>query len=133
MNFWLVKSEPYVYHFDTLLKEKKTMWDGVRNNAARLHLKAMQKGDLVLYYHSGDEKQVVGIAKVNKAWYPEPRAEEWVVVDLIPEKKLRKTVTLKEIKANKKLAEMKLIKISRLSVVPVTEAEFNEVLKMSEA
>ena len=133
MNFWLVKSEPHVYHFETLLKDKKTIWDGVRNNAARLHLKSMQKGDLVLYYHSGDEKQVVGIAKVNKAWYPEPGAEEWVVVDLIPEKKLRKTVTLKEIKANKKLAEMKLIKISRLSVVPVTEAEFNEVLKMSEA
>jgi predicted RNA-binding protein with PUA-like domain len=133
MNYWLVKSEPDVYHFETLLKEKTTMWDGVRNNAARLHLKAMKKGDLVLYYHSGDEKQVVGIAKVAKPWYPEPNAPEWAVVDLTPHKKLKTTVTLKAIKANKELAEMKLVKISRLSVVPVTEAEFNEILSMSEA
>ncbi|MCE2732267.1 MAG: EVE domain-containing protein [Cyclobacteriaceae bacterium] len=133
MNYWLVKSEPDVYHFETLLKEKETMWDGVRNNAARLHLKAMKKGDLVLYYHSGDEKQVVGIAKVTKEWYPEPNAPEWAVVTLVPQKKLKKTVTLKSIKANKKLAEMKLIKISRLSVVPVTSFEFDEIINMSES
>ncbi|MCU0383229.1 MAG: EVE domain-containing protein [Cyclobacteriaceae bacterium] len=133
MNYWLVKSEPDVYHFETLLKEKTTIWDGVRNNAARLHLKAMQKGDLVLYYHSGDEKQVVGIAKVAKPWYPEPKAPEWAVVDLTPQKKLKNPVTLKAIKANKELADMKLVKISRLSVVPVTEAEFNQIISMSEA
>jgi predicted RNA-binding protein with PUA-like domain len=132
MNYWLVKSEPDVYHYDTLAKDKKTVWDGVRNFAARLHLKAMKKNDLVLYYHSGDEKSVVGIAKVIREWYPEPGEPDWAVVDLAPEKKLKVPVSLAQIKADKKLKEMKLVKIARLSVQPVTAAEFDQVIAMSE-
>jgi predicted RNA-binding protein with PUA-like domain len=132
MNYWLVKSEPEVYHYDTLVKDKKAVWDGVRNFAARLHIKAMLKGDLVLYYHSGDEKAVVGVAKVIKEWYPEPGDTEWAVVDLAPEKKLKMPVTLKQVKAHKALAEMKLVKIARLSVQPVLKAEFDCILALSE-
>jgi predicted RNA-binding protein with PUA-like domain len=133
MNYWLVKSEPDVYHFDTLVKEKKTVWDGVRNFAARLHLKAMKKGDWVLYYHSGDVKAVVGIAKVVKEWYPEPGDAEWAVVELSPERKLKRPVTLAQVKADKKLVEMKLVKLARLSVQPVLATEFNDILAKSEA
>lgn len=132
MNYWLVKSEPDVYHYDTLVKDKKVVWDGVRNFAARLHLKAMKKGDLVLFYHSTGEKAVVGIAKIIKEWYPEPGEPDWAVVELAPERKLKKPVTLAQVKAEKRLAEMKLVKLARLSVQPVTSAEFDLVLAMSE-
>lgn len=132
MNYWLVKSEPDVYHFDTLVKDKKTVWDGVRNFAARLHLKAMKKGDIVLFYHSTGEKAVVGIAKVIKEWYPEPGEPDWAVVELAPERKLKKPVTLTQVKADKRLNEMKLVKLSRLSVQPVTPAEFDMILAKSE-
>lgn len=132
MNYWLVKSEPDVYHYDTLVKDKKAVWDGVRNFAARLHLKAMKKGDLVLFYHSTGEKAVVGVAKIVKEWYPEPGEPEWAVVELAPERKLKKSVTLAQVKAEKRLAEMKLVKLARLSVQPVTSAEFDLVLAMSE-
>jgi predicted RNA-binding protein with PUA-like domain len=132
MNYWLVKSEPDVYHFDTLVKDKKTVWDGVRNFAARLNLKAMKKGDLVLFYHSTGEKAVVGIAKIIKEWYPEPGEPDWAVVELAPERKLKKPVTLAQVKADKKLSEMKLVKLSRLSVQPVTPAEFDMILAKSE-
>lgn len=133
MNYWLVKSEPDVYHYDTLVKDKKAVWDGVRNFAARLHLKAMKKGDLVLYYHSGGDKAVVGIAKVVKEWYPEPGEPDWAVVELTPEKKLKRPVTLAEVKADKRLSEMKLVKLARLSVQPVLSAEFDLIIEKSEA
>jgi predicted RNA-binding protein with PUA-like domain len=132
MNYWLVKSEPDVYHYDTLVKDKKTVWDGVRNFAARLHLKAMKKGDLVLYYHSGDDKAVVGVAKVIKEWYPEPGEPDWAVVELAPDRKLKKPVTLAQVKADKNLREMKLVKIARLSVQPVTTSEFDLIMTKSE-
>jgi predicted RNA-binding protein with PUA-like domain len=132
MNYWLVKSEPDVYHFDTLLKDKKVVWDGVRNFAARLHLKAMKKGDLVLFYHSTGEKAVVGTAKVSKEWYPEPGEPDWAVVEITPEKKLKNTVTLAAVKADTRLREMKLVTLARLSVQPVTEGEFGIVLEKSE-
>jgi predicted RNA-binding protein with PUA-like domain len=132
MNYWLVKSEPDVYHYDTLVKDKKAVWDGVRNFAARLHLKAMKEGDLVLYYHSGDVKAVVGLAKVVKEWYPEPGDTEWAVVELVPERKLKNPVTLAQVKADKMLAEMKLVKLARLSVQPVLAAEFDHVVAKSE-
>ncbi len=132
-NYWLVKSEPDVYSFETLLKEKKTAWTGVRNYAARLHLRAMAVGDQVLYYHSGGERMVVGVTKVTKAAYPDPTTDEgeWVCVDIAAVKKIAKPVTLDEVKKNNKLKDMVLLKISRLSVQPVKEAEFEEILKMS--
>lgn len=132
MNYWLVKSEPEVYHYDTLAKDKKVVWDGVRNFAARLHLKAMKKGDLVLFYHSTGEKAVVGIAKVTKEWYPEPGEPDWAVVDLSPERKLKNPVPLASVKADKRLSEMKLVKLARLSVQPVSAAEFDIILEKSE-
>jgi predicted RNA-binding protein with PUA-like domain len=132
MNYWLVKSEPDVYHYDMLVKDKKTVWDGVRNFAARLHLKAMKKGDLVLYYHSGDDKAVVGVAKVIKEWYPEPGEPDWAAVELAADRKLKKPVTLAQVKADKNLREMKLVKIARLSVQPVTASEFDLIIAKSE-
>jgi predicted RNA-binding protein with PUA-like domain len=115
-----------------LVKDKKTVWDGVRNFAARLHLKAMKKGDLVLYYHSGDDKAVVGVAKVIKEWYPEPGEPDWAAVELAADRKLKKPVTLAQVKADKNLREMKLVKIARLSVQPVTASEFDLIIAKSE-
>lgn len=132
MAYWLVKSEPEKYPWDQLVKDGKTFWDGVRNYAARLHLMAMKKGDQVLYYHSNEGLEVVGIAKVVKEHYPDPTADEgnWVVVDLAPVKKMKKPVSLQQMKADKRLAEMKLIKIGRLSVSPVTESEWKAVMEL---
>ncbi|MDW2127665.1 MAG: EVE domain-containing protein [Pyrinomonadaceae bacterium] len=132
MNYWLVKQEPTSYSFDTFRSEKKTDWTGVRNYQARNNLRAMSKGDKVLYYHSGDERAVVGLAKVTKTAFPDPTDENWVAVELEAGKRLRKPVTLSEIKANPKLANIALVRLSRLSVVPLTEAEFDEILAMSE-
>ncbi|MBW7839539.1 MAG: EVE domain-containing protein [Chitinophagaceae bacterium] len=134
MNYWLVKSEPYVYSYSDLVRDKQTFWDGVRNYAARNNLRAMQKGDLVFFYHSNEGLAIVGIAKVAKEAYPDPTAEgdTWSVVDLKPVKKLKNPVTLDRIKAEKSLAAMELVVNSRLSVQKVGEKEWNTILKMAE-
>jgi predicted RNA-binding protein with PUA-like domain len=133
MNYWLVKQEPESYSWSDFVKDGKTAWTGVRNFAARLHLRAMKKGDTVFYYHSGDGKEIVGLAKVTKEAYADPTTTEgdWTAVDLAPVKPLKRPVTLGEIKADKKLKEMKLVKISRLSVSPVTKDEFERILELS--
>lgn len=133
MNYWLVKSEPYEYSWDQFVKDKGTYWYGIRSYAARNHLKEMKKGDLVFYYHSNEGKEIVGIAKVTKEFYQDPTTKDdrWVVVDLVPEKPLKNPVTLEAIKENKKLKDMKLLKISRLSVSPVTKSEYVEIIKMA--
>lgn len=134
MNYWLVKSEPFKYSWAQFEKDKQTFWDGVRNYAARNNLRAMQKGDLVFWYHSNEGLEIVGIAKVVKEAYQDPTTEEtaWVVVDLKPHKKLKKPVSLATIKANKALANMALVKLGRLSVQPVTPAEWDIVLELAE-
>ena len=134
MNYWLVKSEPSTYSFQDLMKDKKTCWDGVRNYAARIHLRAMKKDDLVLFYHSNEDMAVDGIAKVSRVAYPDPTAKEgdWSAVDLIPHKPLKKPVTLAQIKAEKKLQNTGLVRIGRLSVMPLTEVEYNLICKMGE-
>jgi predicted RNA-binding protein with PUA-like domain len=133
MNYWLVKQEPESYSFETFQKEKKTDWTGVRNFTARNNLKEMKTGDKVFYYHSGDERAVVGLAKVTKAAFPDPTADEgsWVAVELEAGKSVKNPVTLAAIKANKKLADMKLVKLSRLSVSPVTKDEWDEIMEMA--
>lgn len=132
MNHWLVKTEPETYSWDNLVTDKKGVWDGVRNFQARSNMKAMQKGDLVFIYHTGDEKAVIGIAKVAKEHYPEPKDNEWVAVDLTPERKLKNPVTLAQIKADKRLTNMVLVKASRLSVQPVRKEEFDLIIALSE-
>ena len=134
MNYWLVKSEPETYSWAAFLKEGKTAWTGVRNFAARLHLRAMKSGDRVFFYHSGDPKSVVGLARVVRESYPDPTADEgdWSAVDLAPEKALDKSVSLAQIKADKILREMVLAKQSRLSVSPVTCEQFERLLKLAE-
>ena len=133
MNYWLVKQEPESYSFSDFQKEGKTDWTGVRNYTARNNLKEMKLGDKVFYYHSGDERAVVGYARVTKASFPDPTATEgpWVAVELEAGKPLKNPVTLAAIKANPKLAEMKLVKLSRLSVTPVAKAEWDEIVAMS--
>ena len=132
MNYWLMKTEPSTYSWDDLVRDKKTIWDGVRNYAARIHLKTMQKGDLVLIYHSMDDKAVVGTGKIMKEGFPDPKDNEWTVVELSPGKKLKKPVTLAMVKGDKRLANMVLVKNSRLSVQPVKAEEFDMILAMSE-
>lgn len=133
MQYWLIKSEPEAYSWDDLVEKKIDIWSGVRNYAARLHLRAMKKGDLCLFYHSGTVSACVGIAKVVKAAYPDPTAEEgdWSAVDVAPVKKLKREVSLKEIKLIPALADMPLVRISRLSVSPVTEFQYHKILDMS--
>jgi predicted RNA-binding protein with PUA-like domain len=135
MNYWLVKSEPETYSWADLVKDGRTAWTGVRNFQARNNLRAMKPDDRVLFYHSGEGKNVVGIAKVVKAAYRDPTAEEgdWVCVDLAPVETLAKPVGLDVIKADKLLSEMVLVKNSRLSVQPVTEKQFNRVLQLAGA
>jgi len=134
MNYWLVKSEPEAYSWETFAKEKRTAWTGVRNFQARNNLRAMKRGDPVLFYHSVSDKQVVGIARVDKEAYSDPTAKEgeWSCVDLVPLKALAKPVTLDQIKADKVLASMALVKQSRLSVTPLSEAQFKRLLAVSE-
>jgi predicted RNA-binding protein with PUA-like domain len=133
MNHWLVKSEPFKYSWEQFEKDKKTFWDGVRNFQARNNLKAMKKGDLVLWYHSNEGKEVVGIAKVVKEFYQDPTTEDpnWVVVDLAPFKKLKKTVTLEQIKADKRLQDIALVRQGRLSVSPLKAEEFDAILELA--
>ncbi len=132
MNYWLVKSEPGTYSWENLVRDKKTTWDGVRNFQARNNLKAMKKGDLALFYHSNEDKAVVGIAKIIKEAYPDPKDKDWFVVDLSADKKLKNPVTLAQVKATKKLSDMVLVRVSRLSVQPVKPEEFDLILALSE-
>jgi len=132
-NFWLVKSEPASYSWENLIADGKTAWTGVRNYTARNNLRAMRKGDAVFFYHSVEGKEIVGIAKVVREAHPDPTAKEgdWSAVDIAPEKPLPKPVTLDEVKQNPKLKEMALLRLSRLSVQPVTSTQFDEVLRMA--
>ena len=134
MNYWLVKSEPETYSWSTFVKDGKTAWTGVRNFAARLNLRAMKSGDRVFFYHSGEEKSVVGLGRVVKEFYSDPTAKEgdWSCVDLAAEKALTKPITLAQVKADKILKEMVLAKQSRLSVSPVTREQFERLLKLAE-
>ncbi len=130
MAHWLMKSEPESYGWDDLVRDGGTEWDGVRNNAARLHLRAMKPGDEAFFYHSMSDKAVVGIMRVTRGAEPDPKAPEWVSVRVEPVRKLARPVTLAEIKGEPSLKDMELIRQSRLSVAPVREAEWKKVLEM---
>lgn len=134
MNYWLVKSEPSVYSYDDLVRDKKTFWDGVRNYAARNYLREMKKGDEAFFYHSNEGMDIVGITSVVKEAYQDPTTdnENWVAVDFKPVKKLKHPVSLQSIKEEKSLADMELVKNSRLSVQKVTPSAWKKILKMSE-
>jgi hypothetical protein len=134
MNHWLVKSEPFKYSWDTFVKDKKAVWDGVRNYAARNNMRAMKKGDLLFFYHSNEGLEIIGIAKVSKEAYQDPTTDEtaWSVVEIIPFKKLKRSVTLAEIKADKKLEGIELVRLSRLSVASIKQHEFDRILELSE-
>ena len=134
MAHWLIKSEPSTYSWDQFVKDKQTFWDGVRNYAARIHLRAMKKGEEVFFYHSNEGMEIVGIAKVSKEAYQDPSTDDtnWVAVDFKPVKKLNNPVSLAQMKTDKRLANMALIRIGRLSVSPVTDAEWDIIMKMSE-
>jgi len=129
---WLVKQEPEDYSWDDLMRDGSTQWTGVRNFQARNNLRQMKVGDPVFFYHSGKEKCVVGIASVSKAAYPDPTAKEegWIAVDIKPGKRLTNPVSLADIKANPKLSDLLLVRQSRLSVMPVGEDEFDEIVRM---
>jgi predicted RNA-binding protein with PUA-like domain len=133
MNYWLVKQEPEAYSFDDLVKDGTTDWSGVRNFQARNNLKAMKKGDKVLFYHSVSEKSVVGISEVSKESYPDPTDKEnkWIAVEIKAVKKLKNPVTLEQVKANGALNNIALVRQSRLSVLPLTKDEYEEILSMA--
>jgi predicted RNA-binding protein with PUA-like domain len=131
MAHWLMKSEPHVYSFDDLVRDGATDWDGVRNNAARLHLRAMKPGDTAFFYHSGEERAVVGVMRIAGAGKPDGDDGAWVKVPVEPVKPLAAPVTLKDIKAEPALAKMELIRQSRLSVSPVRDEEWALVLNLS--
>lgn len=134
-QYWLVKQEPEDYSWDDFVRDGTTAWTGVRNYAARNHLKAMRAGDEVFYYHSGDAKSIVGLAKVKRAAFPDPTAdspdEGWVAVELSAGKPLPRPVTLAEVKADAALRDIALVRISRLSVQPVKPAEFARIMKLA--
>ena len=133
MPYWLIKSEPSVYSWDQFVNDKQTFWSGVRNYAARINLQAMKKGDEVLYYHSNEGVEIIGIAKIIKEAYQDPTTddERWVAVDVKPQKKLKKAVTLAQVKADERLKNMALVRLGRLSVQPVTEAEWKVVMELA--
>jgi predicted RNA-binding protein with PUA-like domain len=133
MAHWLIKSEPFKYSWDQFVKDKQTFWDGVRNYAARNNLRDMKKGDEAFFYHSNEGLEIVGIAKVVKESYQDPTTEEdaWVVVDFKPVRKLKKPVTLAQMKADPRLANMDLLRLGRLSVGKVTDEEWNIVLELA--
>ena len=135
MNHWLVKSEPNAYSWADFTQLGRDHWDGVRNYQARNNMKLMQVGDQVLFYHSVGPKEVVGIAEVVREQYPDPTTDDdrWIVVDLVPVRALKRPVKLQEIKADERLADIALIKQSRLSVMPLKEAEFSIIIALSEA
>jgi predicted RNA-binding protein with PUA-like domain len=132
MQYWLVKQEPEAYSWATFVKEGRTAWTGVRNFQARNNLRAMKRGDRVLFYHSGTERQVMGYSRVEREAYPDPTAEEgdWCCVDLVPVKTLQQPVSLERIKADAILASMPLVKHGRLSVGPLTQEQFDRVLQL---
>lgn len=134
MNYWLIKSEPQVYNFNQLVKDKKTVRDGVRNYTARNYLREMRKGDQAFFYHSNEGLEIVGIAEIIKESYPDPTTDNsnWVAVDFKPVKKLNKPVLLKEIKNEPSLAEMQLVTNSRLSVQKVTTEEWEKIIEMAQ-
>ena len=131
-NFWLVKQEPSAYSWSDFIVDGATKWTGVRNYAARNNLRRMRKGDEVLFYHSGDEKAVVGVAKVTRTAYPDPTApeEDWSTVDLAPIRRLRRPVTLRQIKDQPRLKKIELVRQSRLSVMPLSAVEFRAIARM---
>ena len=131
-SHWLVKSEPFKYSWQKFVADKKAVWDGVRNFEARNNLRAMKKGDLVLFYHSSEGKEVVGIASVAKEAYPDPTATEgdWSAVELTPKKALSEPVTLAQVKADKQLSAFALVRKARISIIPTTPAEFARVLEL---
>lgn len=133
MNYWLIKSEPNTYSWEDFVKLGRDHWDGVRNYQARNNIKEMKPGDLALFYHSVNEKRIVGIAEVVSDFYQDPTTEDdrWVVVDLVPKMKLDNPVTLQQIKEDERLSEMVLVKNSRLSVQPVKRAEFDVIMALS--
>jgi predicted RNA-binding protein with PUA-like domain len=133
MAYWLMKSEPAAYSWDDLVRDGGTQWDGVRNNAARLHLKAMQPGDEAFFYHSMSDKAVVGIMRIARGPAPDPKDPDWVSVRVEQVKPLAKPVTLAAIKAEPRLAQMELIRQSRLSVAPVRDEEWRTVLELARA
>lgn len=132
MNHWLVKSEPFKYSWTKFNEDKRTFWDGVRNYQARNNLKEMKAGDLVLFYHSNEGKNVVGIAKVVKEFYQDPTTDDknWVVVDLAPVEALKNPVSLEQIKAEESLKDISLVRQGRLSVMPLRAEEFDKILEM---
>jgi predicted RNA-binding protein with PUA-like domain len=134
MAYWLIKSEPFKYSWDQFVKDGRTYWDGVRNYAARNNLKAMKKGDQLFFYHSNEGLEIVGIAEVVKEHYQDPTTDDdtWVVVDVKPVKKLKKPVSLKQIKKDDRLQNMDLLRLGRLSVGQVKTEEWNIILEMSE-
>lgn len=134
INHWLVKSEPHKYSWDDLNKDGSTFWDGVRNYEARNNLREMKKGDLLLYYHSNEGKEIVGIAKVIKEGYQDPTTDDdrWVAVDIEPYKTLKNPVSLKTLKTTPELQNMKMVRQGRISVSPVTVEEFDKILEISE-
>lgn len=133
MNYWLVKSEPHKYSWEKFNQDGRTFWDGVRNYQARNNLKEMKEGDLVLFYHSNEGKDVVGIAKVAKEFYQDPTTSDpnWVVVDLVPVESLKKPVTLEQIKADPRLKDIHLVRQGRLSVMSLKREEFDRILEMA--
>jgi predicted RNA-binding protein with PUA-like domain len=133
MQYWLVKSEPEKYSWEKFNKDGRTFWDGVRNYTARNNMKAMKEGDLVLYYHSNEGKEIVGIAKVVKEAYQDPTTEDpaWVVVEFVPVEPLAKPVTLAAIKAEPFLKDIQLVRLGRLSVVSIKPEEYDKILEMA--
>ena len=133
VNFWLLKTEPEEYSFESLLRDGKVLWDGIRNYQARNNLKLIKKNDLVFIYHSGKNKEIVGVAKVTKEHYQDPKdkTNTWVIIELAPVKKLQRPFTLEQIKAEKTLSSMPLLKQSRLSVMPVTKNEFDFIVSFN--
>lgn len=131
MNYWIVKSEPNSYSWEDFEKVQEEIWDGVRNHQAKNFLKEMHLGDLVFFYHSGKQKAIVGLAEVSQEFYPDPEDQNWVAVDLKVSRKLKRPITLAELKSEDPLSEMKMLKQSRLSVSPLQKEEFDYILKMS--
>jgi len=132
MNYWLLKTEPDTYSWEDLIKDRKTVWDGVRNFQARSNIKAMKKDDIAFFYHTGDEKAIIGLSTIAKEHFPDPKDKEWAAIEIIPKQKLKKPVSLAQIKADKRLSDMVLVRAARLSVQPVTKKEFEIIIGLSE-
>jgi predicted RNA-binding protein with PUA-like domain len=135
MAYWLFKEEPDHYSLEDLFRDKRAVWAGIGNNTALMHLRSVQKGDRVLYYHTGKEKAVVGVMEIVKGPYPDPKRDDarFVVVDVKPVSRLTRPVSLAEIKANPKFADFALVRISRLSVMPVTNQQWAEIERLAKA